>query len=75
MYEALLTLESNLTPNLKEAFSKGIENASEPIYKVLFIVFICLIIYAIYCIIKRAVRNIFNSTKNRNTNSRRSKKR
>ena len=75
MNEALLLLESNLTPDLKEAFSKGIENASEPIYKVLFIVFICFIIYSIYCIIKRAVRNIFNSTENSNANSRRSKKR
>ena len=33
MNNILFLLESNLTPNLKDAFSKGIENASEPIYK------------------------------------------
>lgn len=40
MNNILFLLESNLTPNLKDAFSKGIENASEPIYKVIFIVIV-----------------------------------
>ena len=48
MNNILFLLESNLTPNLKDAFSKGIENASEPIYKVIFIVIVFFIIYAIY---------------------------
>ena len=75
MNNILFLLESNLTPNLKDAFSKGIENASEPIYKVIFIVIVFFIIYAIYCIIKRIIRNIFKSAANIKAYSRRNRKR
>ena len=47
MNNILFLLESNLTPNLKDAFSKGIENASEPIYKVIFIV---IVFFSIICV-------------------------